>query len=49
MKDPYFNQCIVCKVKNCKFYKNDLCTLSKIIVNNNNSNAKCASFKEIEK
>ena len=46
MDDIYYNQCIVCKVKNCKYYRNRKCTLSEIEVNHQKNETFCASFEK---
>lgn len=48
MEDPYFNQCILCTVKSCKFYSEEnKCGLGKILVSTeNNQSTKCASYEK---
>lgn len=45
MQEPYFNQCILCTVKSCKFHSHeDKCNLGKILVSSNNKGTNCASY-----
>lgn len=46
MDEIYYNQNILCKVKNCKFYKEEHCSLGQILVNNCHKGTQCASFKK---
>lgn len=45
MNEIYFNQCILCNVKTCKYNNlKNYCTLGKIIVDKKNG-TNCASFE----
>ncbi len=50
-KDPYFNQCILCQVKECIYQnaKDNRCNLSKILVGNNDTSDKETFCKSYEK
>ncbi len=46
MDEIYYNQCIACTVKNCKYHnKENYCTLGKILVSNEKKGTNCASYK----
>ena len=45
MKDPYFNQCILCTVNTCQFHDSaNRCNLGKILVSQDHKGTNCASF-----
>ncbi len=46
MNEIYFNQCILCNVKNCKYYHDKHCTLGEILVDQENKKTICASFEK---
>ena len=46
MEEIYYNQCIMCDVKTCKFHKENNCTLGKILVNTKNNQTNCASYQK---
>ena len=48
MDEIYYNQCIACTVKQCKFHNNEnYCTLGKIVIAKENKGTTCcASFKK---
>ena len=48
-KDPYFNQCILCTVKDCSYHKekDNHCSLAKIMVaSENKTTTHCASYQK---
>ncbi len=47
MKETYFNQCILCKVKSCKYYNTEgKCNLGQILVSADKKTTHCASYEK---